>query len=79
MVPSKEPAPRCCLGTEDQEAIFEEFRQVSSDAARRSEGTGLGLALVRKLAALHGGAVRVASGLGRGSTFTVTLPSRGGA
>ena len=64
------------IAPEHQEAIFEEFRQVGSDAARRSEGTGLGLALVRKLAALHGGTVRVASELGRGSTFTVTLPTR---
>src|SRR5574341_1553569 len=64
------------IAPEDQEVIFEEFRQVGRDAARRSEGTGLGLALVRKLATLHGGAVRVASELGRGSTFTVTLPSR---
>jgi signal transduction histidine kinase len=62
------------IAPEDQEAIFEEFRQVGSDYARKREGTGLGLSLTRRLVELHGGTVRVTSELGRGSTFTFTLP-----
>jgi signal transduction histidine kinase len=59
----------------DQEAIFEEFRQVGT-AARKVEGTGLGLALSRKFVELHGGKIWVESQLGTGSTFTFTLPIR---
>jgi len=53
--------------------VFEEFRQVGS-ASKRAEGTGLGLAISRKFVELHGGAIRVTSRLGAGSTFTFTLP-----
>jgi signal transduction histidine kinase len=60
----------------DQEAVFEEFRQVGA-AERKAEGTGLGLALSRKFVELHGGKIWVQSELGRGSTFTFTLPMRG--
>jgi signal transduction histidine kinase len=60
----------------DQEAIFEEFRQVGDDYARKREGTGLGLALARRLVELHGGTLSVQSELGKGSTFTFTIPAR---
>jgi signal transduction histidine kinase len=64
------------IAPEDQEAIFEEFRQVGTDYVRKREGTGLGLALTRKFIELHGGKIGVASEPGKGSTFTVTLPVR---
>ncbi len=62
-----------------QEIIFEEFRQVESDLARTSEGTGLGLALVRRLVDIQGGVIQLESAVGRGSTFTVFLPREAGA
>jgi signal transduction histidine kinase len=61
------------IAPEDQEAIFEEFRQVGT-AAKKVEGTGLGLALSRKFIELHGGRIWVQSEPGAGSTFTFTLP-----
>ena len=64
------------IASEDQEVIFEEFRQVGSDRTRKQEGTGLGLTLARKFVELHGGRIRVISELGKGSTFTFTLPER---
>jgi signal transduction histidine kinase len=64
------------IAPEDQELIFEEFRQVGNDLFRKREGTGLGLTLARKFVELHGGTLGVASEPGKGSTFTFTLPLR---
>jgi GAF domain-containing protein len=61
------------IAPEDQEAVFEEFRQVGK-AAKKVEGTGLGLAISRKFIELHGGRIWVKSQLGIGSTFAFTLP-----
>ena len=61
------------IAPEDQDTVFEEFRQVGT-AAKKVEGTGLGLALSRKFVELHGGRIWVKSQVGSGSTFTFTLP-----
>ncbi|HKW47553.1 MAG TPA: ATP-binding protein [Gemmatimonadaceae bacterium] len=54
--------------------VFERFHRVPSSRSRTHEGTGIGLALVQELVKLHGGQVQVASKLGVGSTFTVSIP-----
>jgi len=65
------------IDPEHHDQIFSEFFQVQAAADRQFEGTGLGLALVKRLVGLHGGTIKVDSQLGRGANFTVTLPLRG--
>ena len=62
------------IAPEEQSRLFERFYRATASRARTFEGSGIGLALVADLAALHGGAVAVASELGQGSTFSVRLP-----
>ena len=62
------------ISAADQKYLFEEFHQIDSSTARHQEGTGLGLALTKRFAQLHGGEVSVVSELGKGSVFTISLP-----
>jgi len=62
------------IAREDLPRVFEEFEQLEPPADQTAEGTGLGLALTKRFAELHGGWVEVRSQLGRGSTFTLHLP-----
>ena len=62
------------IAAEEQELIFEKFRQSGNPLTREHAGTGLGLSIVRELSKLLGGDVRLQSELGRGSTFIVRLP-----
>ena len=55
--------------------LFERFHQVKGARGRTFEGSGIGLALVQELVKLHGGSIAVESELGRGTTFTVSIPS----
>lgn len=64
------------ISEDDQKYIFKEFHQVDQGPGRKHEGTGLGLALTKRFALLHGGDVRVASRPDKGSVFTLTLPLR---
>ncbi len=60
------------------ELIFEQFRQVDESFTRRSEGSGIGLSIVKSLVELHGGTIWVNSEYGKGSCFFIELPVKGG-
>ncbi len=62
------------ISEKDRRHIFDEFRQADGSSARLFEGTGLGLTIAYKAAKMLGGDISVESALGRGATFTVTLP-----
>jgi len=62
------------IAKEDLGRLFAEFQQLDAGPGRQQEGTGLGLALTKRFAELHGGQVIVESELGKGSTFTLRLP-----
>ena len=66
------------MTAEQQAKLFGEFSQADATTAQRFGGTGLGLAISRKLARMMGGDVTVASEPGKGSVFTVRLPSGAG-
>lgn len=70
----------CCdegigISVEDQQRLFTEFFRSSNPEATALPGTGLGLTIVKRIVDRHGGSIEVASELGKGSTFTVTLPA----
>jgi signal transduction histidine kinase len=62
------------ISSEFLPVVFDIFRQVSGSATRSHGGVGLGLYIVKKFAELLGGGVEVESDLGKGSTFSITLP-----
>lgn len=66
------------IGIEDKnfDMIFDRFKQVDKSLSKNSEGTGIGLSLVKSIVELHGGSIHVESDFGKGSKFTVKLPSR---
>jgi signal transduction histidine kinase len=65
------------IAPEDMPKLFREFSQVDSSASRQAQGTGLGLALSKKLVEMHGGTIGAESLPGRGSTFWFILPAEG--
>jgi signal transduction histidine kinase/HAMP domain-containing protein len=64
------------LSEGDQQRIFEEFHQVDASSTRKKGGTGLGLSIAKRIVEMHGGRIWVESTLGKGSTFSFTLPVR---
>ncbi|MBD1909318.1 PAS domain S-box protein [Leptolyngbya sp. FACHB-8] len=62
------------IAPEQFSKLFQPFVQLDSSLSRRYEGTGLGLALVRRIVELHGGSISLESEVGSGSRFTITLP-----
>jgi signal transduction histidine kinase len=63
------------ISPENHEKIFEDFRQVDDSPSRPYGGTGLGLAICRRLATALGGRITLESQMGKGSTFTLTIPA----
>jgi signal transduction histidine kinase/CheY-like chemotaxis protein len=65
------------ITSDDMKRLFQPFMQIDSALSRKYQGTGLGLAMVRQMAELHGGTVAVSSLAGKGSKFAVWVPIRG--
>ncbi|VEP11866.1 Signal transduction histidine kinase [Hyella patelloides LEGE 07179] len=63
------------ISKEDSAKLFQPFQQINTPLHRQHKGTGLGLALSRKLAQLHGGDITLTSEVGKGSCFTVSIPA----
>jgi signal transduction histidine kinase len=63
------------IAADDLKTLFQDFRQVDSQLGRKSKGTGLGLALSRKLCTMMGGGIFAESELGRGACFTIRVPA----
>jgi signal transduction histidine kinase len=61
---------------DEQQRIFEKFYRASDPRVAQITGSGLGLALAREIARLHGGEIAVQSQIDKGSTFTLTLPAQ---
>jgi len=66
------------IAAADRAKIFEEFQQVDDTSTRTKGGTGLGLAISKRIVEMHGGRIVVDSELGKGSTFTVSIPVNAG-
>jgi signal transduction histidine kinase len=66
------------IAREDIPRVFERFTQIDSSSTRNQGGTGLGLTITRDLIELHGGTIKVQSQLGKGTSFTFTIPMAGG-
>lgn len=66
------------ISHEDMSRVFERFTQIDSSSTRNQGGTGLGLAITRDLIELHGGTIKVQSQIGKGTSFTFTIPMAAG-
>ena len=65
------------IAAEDQASVFEEFKQLHGSGSAKHEGTGLGLALAKRMVELHGGTIWLESEIGKGATFRFSLPDKG--